>query len=177
MLLFLLMSMYENKEVDIKIFPGTTTKCLLSCPEIIYRQHKLGYLTITFVILEKCLCYISKTSKQLTNFGEDMNCQNTVQHRFARFEKKICFLCFLFVLVEPCRVWKYCWKLVWSWTCQSSSVSWSIAKYDHLMNDNQNATLLSVEILSNTDKLCFILCYRWNQWYTTAIENLNLWDN
>ena len=85
------MSMYENKEVDIKIFSGTTTKCLLFCPEIIYRQHKLGYLTITFVILEKCLCYISKTSKQLTNFGEDMNCQNTVQHRFARFEKKNMF--------------------------------------------------------------------------------------
>lgn len=40
---------------------------------------------------------------------------------------KKCYLCFHFVLIDPCKVWKYCWKLVWSWTCQSSPVSWSIA--------------------------------------------------
>ena len=157
--------MYVNKEINIKISPGTTKKCLLSCSEVIHRHPKLGYLTITFIILEKCFCYISKSSKKLKNFGEDMNCQNTVQHRFARFEKK-CYLCFHFVLIDPCKVWKYCWKLVWSWTCQSSPVSWSIAKYDHLMTDDQNATLhvLFADILTNTDKLYFILSYRWNQW-------------
>ena len=40
-LLLLLMSMYENKKVYIKIFPGTTKKCILSCSEIIHRHNKL----------------------------------------------------------------------------------------------------------------------------------------
>ena len=57
------MSMYDNKEVDIKLFPGTTKKCP-SCSEIIQSHHELGSFTNTFVILETCLCYVSKTNKQ-----------------------------------------------------------------------------------------------------------------
>ena len=45
------MSMHDNKE-DIKLFPGTIKKCL-SCSEIVQCHHKLGYFTITFVLLKK----------------------------------------------------------------------------------------------------------------------------
>ena len=65
--------MYENKEVNVENITWNS----------IYRHQKLGYFT--FVILEKCLCYISETNKQLTNLGVGMGRHELSEHSKAGF--------------------------------------------------------------------------------------------
>ena len=87
---------YENKEVDIKLFPRTT-KSVYTVQKFFIAIINKDILQSLLYFLKKKMSVIFRKPQTINEFGGrsgvDMNCQKTVKQCFARFKRK-CYLCF-----------------------------------------------------------------------------------